>query len=399
MAKIPSLLLKMGICHKQIAMAESDLIKKLGHTRIASRNIGMALESAIINKNCSQSEEWVQKTVQEAKKVADFYLDTLVPQVTYDGDTHGAIATSLAFAEELIHVNLPKHPFLEVRTSVFKQVSFMAFNLVSESLQKRDHQRAKHYLQIMNSAFEKASDAYALQDADPDVTKDLKLLAEDYLTSCDIAQALESLEAGGLIASLAQQDIDAEEVESALDHAWNAIDKFSEAEHLTVDTMDEISYHAKSARGVLFLKVFKNLTRAKKIFTAIVESSASEHHKGKEWYQETEAGLRTIESKDPTFQKDKILEELKPDQQKIREGTRNARINLQEAINFTFTNYPPPPLADGSKRTTPSVEKLGDAKAVRKMIVSYHPDKIDKSDPKKKILCEEITKVFTELCR
>ena len=163
--------------------------------------------------------------------------------------------------------------------------------------------------------------------------------------------------------------------------------------------MDEISYHAKSARGVLFLKVFKNLTRAKKIFTAIVESSASEHHKGKEWYQETEAGLRTIESKDPTFQKDKILEELKPDLQRIREGTKNRRSNLQEAINFTFTNYPPPPLADGSKRTIPSVEKLGDAKAVRKMIVSYHPDKIDKSDPKKKILCEEITKVFTELCR
>ena len=90
---------------------------------------------------------------------------------------------------------------------------------------------------------------------------------------------------------------------------------------------------------------------------------------------------------------------MKPDQQKIREGTRNARINLQEAINFTFTNYPPPPLANGGKRAIPSVEKLGDAKAKRKMIVSYHPDKIDKSDPKKKILCEEITKVFTELCR
>merc|ERR1712037_875622 len=99
------------------------------------------------------------------------------------------------------------------------------------------------------------------------------------------------------------------------------------------------------------------------------------------------------ESKDPAFQKDKILEELKPDLQRIREGTKNRRSNLQEAINFTFTNYPPPPLADGSKRTTPSVEKLGDAKAVRKMIVSYHPDKIDKSDPKKKLLCEEITKV------
>ena len=83
-AKIPSLLLKMGTCHKQIAMVESDIVHKLGHTRIGSRNIGMAIESSIINKSCSQSEEWVQKAVKEAQEVAEYYLDTLVPQLPLD---------------------------------------------------------------------------------------------------------------------------------------------------------------------------------------------------------------------------------------------------------------------------------------------------------------------------
>ena len=166
----------------------------------------------------------------------------------------------------------------------------------------------------------------------------------------------------------------------------------------TADTMDNISFHAKSARGLLFLNIFKNLTRAKKIFSAIVESSASENYKDKEWFQEVEAGLRKIESQDPAFQKAQILEELKPDLEKIREGTKRARSNLQEAVDFIFSNYPPPRLADGSQRAVPSVTKLGVAKAVRKMIVSYHPDKIDKADPKKKILCEEITKIFTDMC-
>ena len=396
--KIPSLLLKMGTCHKQIAIAESDIVHKLRHTRIASRNIGTAIESTIINKSCSQSEEWVQKAAQEAQGVGDFYLDTLVPKVSSESDKHGRIATSMAFANELLHLDLPRHPYLSVRTGVFKQVSFMAYDLVTESLQKEDHQRAKHYLQIMKSAFEKASDACALQDDDPEVTNDLKILAEDYLNSSDIAQALESLEAGGLIASLAQQDIDAEEVESALDHAWNAIDKFSEAERLTADTMDNISFNAESVRGLLFLNIFKNLTRTKKIFLAIIESSASENYKDKDWFQEVEAGLQKIESQDPAFQKAQILEELKPDLEKIRVGTKRAPSNLQEAVDFIFSNYPPPRLADGSQRAVPSVTKLGVAKAVRKMIVSYHPDKIDKADPKKKILYEEITKVFSDMC-
>ena len=52
---------------------------------------------------------------------------------------------------------------------------------------------------------------------------------------------------------------------------------------------------------------------------------------------------------------------------------------------------------NGTMKPKPDVLKLGSKqKAIRKMIFFYHPDKIDKSNLKYKILCEEITKILTE---
>ena len=52
---------------------------------------------------------------------------------------------------------------------------------------------------------------------------------------------------------------------------------------------------------------------------------------------------------------------------------------------------------NGTMKPKPDVLKLcSKQKAIRKMIFFYHPDKIDKSNLKYKILCEEITKILTE---
>ena len=52
---------------------------------------------------------------------------------------------------------------------------------------------------------------------------------------------------------------------------------------------------------------------------------------------------------------------------------------------------------NGTMKPKPDVLKLGSKQmAIRKMIFFYHPDKIDKSNLKYKILCEEITKILTE---
>ena len=91
------------------------------------------------------------------------------------------------------------------------------------------------------------------------------------------------------------------------------------------------------------------------------------------------------------------MEELEPDLEKIRKAVKGAGSDLQKMIEFFYTNYPPIPTSDNAPRPQPLVSKLGKAKSIRKVIFSYHPDKIKGRDMKYKLLCEEITKIFTEM--
>merc|ERR1712004_176113 len=107
----------------------------------------------------------------------------------------------------------------------------MAFQLASEFLKRGNFQGGRHHLQTMQTSFDKAKNSYSLTDKDdPELTRELKTLMEDYLISCDIAQALEALEAGNLITTLAAKDLTPDDVEDALNKGWNALDKFKEAE-------------------------------------------------------------------------------------------------------------------------------------------------------------------------
>ena len=274
----------------------------------------------------------------------------------------------------------------------------MAFDEASDCLKNNDHHGGRQNLQIMMKFLKRANASYELQTKnDPDLTQELKMLSEDYLTSCDIAQALEALEAGDLITGLATGELEAKDIEAALNHGWNALDRYKEAENLAESTVDDICYRSKVAQALLYQNVFKNTRKAKKIFTAIVRSSASHYHSQKDWYKEAETNLKKIEESEPTFQKAKIMEELQPDHARIKDAVIQSKRDLQTLINFFYTNYPPIAKNDGTPRAMPIVSNVGRVKAIRKMIISYHPDKIDKSDMKYKLLCEEITKVFTDM--
>ena len=91
------------------------------------------------------------------------------------------------------------------------------------------------------------------------------------------------------------------------------------------------------------------------------------------------------------------MEELRPELEKIRKVAQDAGIDSQKLINELYKMSPPIPKKNGTMKPKPDVLKLGSKqKAIKKMIFFYHPDKIDKSDLKYKILCEEITKILTE---
>ena len=90
------------------------------------------------------------------------------------------------------------------------------------------------------------------------------------------------------------------------------------------------------------------------------------------------------------------MEELQPKLEKIRKAAQEAGTDTQLLINQLYRIIPPVPRKNGSVKPKPDVTKLGQQKAVKKMIFFYHPDKIDKSNLKYKFLCEEITKILTE---
>ena len=131
---------------------------------------------------------------------------------------------------------------------------------------------------------------------DEEVTKELKALMEDYLVSCDIAQALEGVEAGNLIYSLAKKDLESSDVECALNKGWDALDKFNEVESLSQNTMDDVCLQAKAGKGFIYYDVFKMPEKAKKIFTSVVERSL---HKDCHWYQAAEERLKAMAANDP----------------------------------------------------------------------------------------------------
>ena len=111
----------------------------------------------------------------------------------------------------------------------------MAFELVSEFLKRKDYQAGRHHLQTMLNSIDKVKDSYALrEEEDEEVTKELKASMEDYLISCDIAQALEGLESGQLLYSLAKKDLESNDVEYALNKGWDALDKLKEVEILSL---------------------------------------------------------------------------------------------------------------------------------------------------------------------
>ena len=99
---------------------------------------------------------------------------------------------------------------------------------------------------------------------------------------------------------------------------------------------------------------------------------------------------------DPASQKARILEELKPELEQLRKASKEAGADIQKLIDTCYKISPPIPKKTGSPRPKPDAQRLGQKKAIRKMIFLYHPDKIDKSDMRQKFLSEEITKIFTE---
>ena len=68
---------------------------------------------------------------------------------------------------------------------------------------------------------------------DESIGRDLKLLRSDFQTSKDLTEAWQSLDADYLITNYAMKEMALRNIQSAMNLAWNARDKFKDSEHLS----------------------------------------------------------------------------------------------------------------------------------------------------------------------
>ena len=408
MGKIPSLLLKMAGCQKKLKEGLYHDPKRQRRTAVnSSYHIHLAIHTSVSGGPvCSQSQEWTIGAVKEALEAAEGFFAECLPKIS---DKTQRLQEAVKFSVNTCEVPIQDHPFQDVTIFIHKEVAFMAFEVASGFLRSKDYQAGRQHLQTMLKSIDKAKDSYALKrEEDREVTTGLKFLMEEYLISCDIAQALESVEAGNLIYNMAKKDLELNDVEYALNKGWDALDKFREIERLAQTTMDDVNLEATAGQGFVYFDVFKMTEKAKQIFISVVSQVA---FKDFNWYCEAEQRLRSMAASDPGsiifplelydilfsgVQKERIMEELQPELEPIRKAAREAGTNSQQLINELYRISPPIPKKSGTIKPKPDVIKLGAKKAIKKMIFFYHPDKIDKSNLKYKILCEEITKILTE---
>ena len=295
MGKIPSLLLQMGRCQRKIADESSDLQHQGYALLLSSYHVHHAVQVSLSSgEKCSQSEEWTNEAVKEAKEIATYFYEDYLLKVK---DQQIRLQEAIRFSFHTNTVVSQGHPFHDVTILIHKEVAFLAFDLASEFLKGKDFQGGRQHLQAMLTSIEKIKDSYALKEnEDAEMAKELRTLREDYLISCDIAQALEGLESGQLLYSQAKKDLESNDVEYALNKGWDALDKLKEVDKLAQSTMDDASLQAKAGQGLIYIDVFKMKEKSKKILEAVVTQTAFQDFP---WYFEAQQRLEAMATSDP----------------------------------------------------------------------------------------------------
>ena len=155
-AKIPPLLMKMGLCKKHIAKEERDPTEKAEALLRSSQHMHLAIQESLIRGNeTSQSQEWTNNLVAQALEVAADFFENCLPQIE---DQLARLQEALQFSCKTSVVHLHGHPFQKVTIFIHKEVAFMASELASEFLKKKNFQGGRHHLQTMLTSINKAKD-------------------------------------------------------------------------------------------------------------------------------------------------------------------------------------------------------------------------------------------------
>ena len=140
MGKIPSLLLQMGKCQRKIADESSDLQHQGYALLLSSYHVHHAVQVSLTGgEKCSQSEEWTNEAVKEAKEIATYFYEDYLLKVN---NQQIRLQEAIRFSFYTSTIMSQGHPIHDVTIFIHKEVAFLAFDLASEFLKGKDFRQA-----------------------------------------------------------------------------------------------------------------------------------------------------------------------------------------------------------------------------------------------------------------
>ena len=235
------------------------------------------------------------------------------------------------------------------------------------------------------------------------LSSDLRVLEADSVQHRQLAEALQQLANGDteLASTLATHE------NLQLDLVFAVEDKFKYALGLARGVDIEIVCMANTKLAKLYLKVYTDgihRTKARETLHDVMNFSKviGRNLYETDWYKEAATMLRELQEQEQAKEDSEwqnrrkaALEQLTEELKKLAEFSKKNDRGLVEAL---FETFPPEHRADESWRNLlPDKDKedgeIGWKNLFRKLVVIYHPDRVDKAKLGEKyhVLCEEIT--------
>ena len=191
-----------------------------------------------------------------------------------------------------------------------------------------------------------------------------------------------------------------------LDLAWDAYDKYKEAELLSKDKDVEILCMSLFNRARIYRDVFKDKYNCKELLReamSLAQTLIPGPYHNRPWYTKLTTMMQKIRDEEIRAenskwenQRKKYLEKVQEDVDKI---TKLEYGKLGDLCEFIFKNYPPKHISNFETKApdfaTMNLPHQG-KKPLQKIVTLYHPDRVDKEKYGMEyfVLCEEIAKIL-----
>lgn len=243
-----------------------------------------------------------------------------------------------------------------------------------------------------------------------------RLTTEDYmLTEVRVMEAdvlmhqcmAESIQARTIGDSLFDKVL-LEEESLNIDMVWEVIDWYKQATLRTREITEvELEAIAVSRIGRVYERVLKLKYKAKEYYKLAIQLAHSMHPRTfttEDWYKEATQVVEKYQQDTVSAEEEKRrlekMEILKMLEKEIKQLKDKSDLENDDFLKFVYKTFPPKKKSHKLK-----VPKMTDPdshtkmkKTLQKAIIHYHPDSADeeKHGKKWKVLCEEITKYFTQ---